>query len=437
MIESDIETRAYYLWLERQDATKNWLAAEKVERRPPLLVLLGAGASLDLGVPSTWQLTTNITLGLSAPTGYPDQTIAGTYAQALLEALAQTYVTPNFEHIAHGLEALSALRRSLDPTTVPEFRIVEAALTAGLHPTFRSNVDRTWLIAARAELYRRLHQSVSTADLAIATRPEWSTIQNFFRQLENAFDLYVVTTNYDSVVEQALGWGAKEQGYEQVAGEEAFRFIGQQSPPRLIHLHGSLHFGFRQATTDPNRFAFEDDHEDLYWFASQKDAFNTLLGRSGLNSMAGRDTQAGPMITGLQKPDKLLPEPYMSSFRHFQTLCSRIPRVLIAGYGFGDQHVNAVVSRLAKWHGGRRKIVIIDYCDESAWQPAHAWGRERNSLLRNASKLAGQVDPLDVLDWPDPWVSSGSQPGCLEAYFRGMLGTVSAHGARLLDFLRS
>lgn len=53
MTDECIRARAYSLWEERSDPVRNWLLAEREVNRPDLLVYLAAGASLDLGLPST------------------------------------------------------------------------------------------------------------------------------------------------------------------------------------------------------------------------------------------------------------------------------------------------------------------------------------------------------------------------------------------------
>ena len=70
--------------------------------------------------------------------------------------------------------------------------------------------------------------------------------------------------NYDDTVERSLG-GHFEDGYEQIdAGLYRFepRKLAWTSASRVMHLHGSVHYGFYPG--DPNRFRFEDKFEDLY-----------------------------------------------------------------------------------------------------------------------------------------------------------------------------
>lgn len=405
--------------------------------RKSLLLFLAAGSSVALGLPSTGDLTQAIVSRLSSPRGY-----CGNQSQqhfdALTTALKETFDTPNFEHYQHGLEALASLKRSWNECTEPPFRVIEAALTAGPHKTFPVPIDSLWLIQARTEFFRVLHQTLIEPDSRLTTQPNWQTFTKFLQMLDKEFDLYVVTTNYDTAVEQALGWGPSEQGFEPVSGASTLRYAGQATLPKLMHIHGSIHFGYRKAGEGLDRNIFEDDHEDLY-FHVDKTADANWPYRSGQTTQSGRDVPAGPIITGLQKPDKLLPEPYLSYYRQFLTLSVQVPHVMIVGYGFGDFHLNASFSRFSKWHGDQRRIVMIDHCDPNKWTPSSTWDYAGKRKYRIIARMAEQEDALNVPDYPDPWVPEkiAAGHGRFEAYFRGMIETIERHGDRIIDFLKS
>lgn len=410
------------------------------DKRSPLLLFLAAGASLDLGIPSTSSLTKVVEASLDCKNPLPQllhSDVVEQHLGALKESLVRTYGSPNFEHYQHGLESLSALSRSLRPSTAARYKVIEASLTSGLHNSFPPQIDATWLIWARQTLLEAIHGELSRACQAMTSNPQWHLVSDFLHVLNKEFDLYIVTTNYDDIVERVLGLAPGDQGFVDVEGESAQRFQGQERPPKLMHLHGSLCFGYRKSCADPNRFIYEDDHEDLYLHQDPKQAIGTWFGRSGQTSMAGRETQIGPLVTGLQKPDKLLAEPYMSYFRHFQALCSRTPRILIVGYGFGDQHLNAIISRYGKWHGANRRVAVIDYFEEEKWCPSDLWDERRKPMWRVVAQLAAERHPMDRAVWPDPWVSAGNPAGSVEVYFRGFAGTIDRYQERIIKFLKS
>jgi hypothetical protein len=413
--------------------------------KPRLLVFLGAGASVNLGIPSTGALTTAIFTALRSMTSsragmlWPPVLPSQPSEVDLLQGILNQAFPPgaNFEHALHAIEALVSLHRTWESHTAPRFRVVEGYLCGGPRGGMEPCFNSYWLIAARDELYRSLHAAIAQGDQAVQQQRAWPCLAGFLRRLNTDFELHVATTNYDTIVEQAIGLGATEQGFDPVSNESVSRFCRHLPPaPRLLHLHGSIQFGYRPGNTDPNRFVYEDEFEDLYWHQSAGAALSTWFGRSNQTSQAGRHTVVGPVITGLQKPDKLLAEPYLSYFRHFEDLVATIPRILLVGHGFGDVHINAALSRLTKWHGAQRRIVAVDYWPEDTWAPSSCWEHDKNEFFHHVARWSEQSDAMNVHTFPDPWQPSGPGAGCVRVYFRGFESTVQRHANAIVQFLQ-
>ena len=142
----------------------------------------------------------------------------------------------------------------------------------------------------------------------------------------------------------------------------------------------------------------------------------------------------GPLITGLQKTDKLLVEPYFSYFNRFLHLVATTPRLLVIGYGFGDSHINAILSRFTRWHGSARRVVAIDFFQE--WSISSAWGPERQEFREIITRWAGELSAMNVHECPDPWRPSGAGAGYLQVYCRGFQDAVERHGNNIIQFFR-
>ena len=106
---------------------------------------------------------------------------------------------------------------------------------------------------------------------------------------------------------------------------------------RILHLHGSILYGYIRTS---NLYAYDDDHEDLYRYDNFQDAKATWFGRSTNTAQSREQAIAGPIITGLRKTDKALCYPYNTYYSLFQDSIIENPRLLIAGYSFGDFHFN-------------------------------------------------------------------------------------------------
>jgi hypothetical protein len=86
-----------------------------------------------------------------------------------------------------------------------------------------------------------------------------------------------------------------------------------------MHLHGSVLFGPLERNQSVNSFGHEDSFDDLYYYPNPKDAAESRRGTRGAPiSQAGKGSIVGAIVTGLQKPDKVLfADPYSSYYRIF------------------------------------------------------------------------------------------------------------------------
>ena len=103
-----------------------------------LSIIVGAGGSVEVGVPSTDRLTKTISAAtqeseITLPSGQRSKQ----YLLELHNQLAKYYKSLNFEHLLHALEGVESLQRSWDPQTVDQYRIVESALCKEPRPEFK------------------------------------------------------------------------------------------------------------------------------------------------------------------------------------------------------------------------------------------------------------------------------------------------------------
>jgi hypothetical protein len=326
-----------------------------------LTVIVGAGASLPLGIPGTEAATQHLIRqeqqgrGKEIFADYPP--IFDELLKVLKEGSNGRAAAPTFEHLLHAIESV----HGFDHT-------VEAAVTNGL-------IDRVKVLArkpahmwlAEKLLCDWLCEVFEGASMQAKLAEKWSTYKDFWATLADRFALDICTFNYDTCIEQAMP--GIVQGFEAIPGEKAFRFDSKAfrncGEHRLMHLHGAVTFAGRGPGVDANRFVLEDHFNDRYWHPEPSDARIARGGGPGSNvSQAGRRTIIGPIITGLQKTDKVLSaEPYMTYYGTLADWLESCPRLLVVGYGFGDLYVNSLLERLPRWHDNRR-IACIDYGDD-------------------------------------------------------------------------
>jgi hypothetical protein len=402
-----------------------------------LTILVGSGASVGIGVPDTRTATE---LVVSDP---PDELTARSREQTwilrqTLGVLQQVYKTPpaNFEHLLHALEALVTLERSWRPDAKDAGRTIWSVLAGGprseLLPLFREG-------AAAFAVFRFLDQlhSVFEAPKPWDERPEnWAAYTKLWSRLSETFDLDVVTTNYDAMIERALP--AIRHGFVDIASESAQRFSLADfiaGDHRLAYVHGSIHFGYRREG-DPNRFIFEDDWHDLYRYDDPSEARNTWGIRSHPRAMSGEELVVGPLLSGFQKPDKVLAiDPFHTYYVEFANWIRSNPRLLVLGYGFGDRHINGVLSRLTKLHGANRKVAVVTWMPEQEWVLAKGGHNrlEESYAIARWSEEAGQLWRETMVSYEDTWTSKN---GRCRVHLNGLTNVAANQLEDLIAFLR-
>jgi hypothetical protein len=398
--------------------------------RSKLTVLVGAGGSVPLGVPSTATITELVKSALvnfkprrDEKAEYPE------LASRFMGAASRYYgKLLNFEHLLDLMESGQALAwgwaRPGGATTS------EACLTRA-RTRLKDVVEYYFLSHCVFELKKEVLRSVTTASSDVADHPAWPRYKAFWSQLASEFDLTIVTLNYDTLIEQALKLDGSHQGFAPVSGERTWRLhprtLHDPQKHRLLHLHGSIQFGGRGYGSEPNRFCYEDSFHDLYWHPTVESAQQTLWGKSSPRAGSGRTLEGGPIVTGLHKPDKLLHEPLASYYVAAANQLRTCPRLLVIGYGFGDPHINMLLSRMTRNHGDARRVACIDFVDMV--ERYGSYDQEELLLsLQRWGECRFEYDDRHT----HPWTSANARA---QFYYKGLLDAVERADG-LIAFLR-
>lgn len=428
--------------------------------KPKLLVFLGAGASIELGVPGTKQLTDavwRVLQGESNPPGTNpcDRTVRPFDSSQVLDfkCLLECFYGEklNFEHVFHALEALHGVLETRFSDYQGRCRVVESAFFECLHPVIRTlnfsssfpEIPWSWPGGFQDLVRWTVLGLVRDSCREIAAKPAFVYAQHLYQQLAERFDLIFVTTNYDDTVEQFMGFGPREQGFSRMEDGRAFYFDSYGSVPTLMHLHGSICFAYSNAGGHGCDSIHNQQFEDLSCYENPEAAFECTVSHSVGSSQSGRNTVIGPMITGMQKTDKIIAEPYMSYYRHFQNSLVEVPRVLIIGYGFGDSHINSVLSRIKAFHGDDRRIAVVDYWNKNNWIPLDtsvpADKIDKCDFIRpgfmNIARIWSEgVSILNNKDYQSSFSPEGPASNKLKVFCGGLLDVSQNHSGELIEF---
>ena len=345
-------------------------------KKPKLLVLLGAGSSLDQGLPSVGKLNEEVKTWADEWTrerkqqNFYDLLWENRYSYCSEQAEERRKVmewrtVPNYERILGDLHLLmnaAPEKPSVDP-------MLQWLDLAGLGVEHQNMSRRSLLIQLEDQLSMLLdklaqHFRVKSSEFEAGIqqghgKTAFDPYRQILSELSAEFDLGVYNLNHDTVALSALP--NSFVGFDRESG--AFLASEVLCRPEwgfLYHLHGSVHHCIQ-----------EGSH-----FREDRDFGPKTIWRDDLHAPEWKDvTDPEPkseykrvmrssLITGGWKLDQMLSEP-------FSTLFSCLPRhlheanaILIAGYGFGDPHIDHHLTNMIRTRAnaqGRPRILVLDH----------------------------------------------------------------------------
>ena len=250
----------------------------------PLTVLLGAGSTLNLGVtspdvtpigmPSTDDLTKLILEGrkkfpaalhrrpiLLGPDESQQISPSNKWIPVLPmihRALTSEFDCVDFELILHAVEQLEPIVASIeDRRRVDRYRAVLSAFVE-VNRKLDLLSDGFVLLAVRSLIIPQIYRIITNRINHWAQPP---ALHRFIRNLENQFRLGVFTLNYDDVVDGARnswfdGFASPVDQSPPANGFDArcFNNWREASEPLLVHLHGSVRFGYLKREFDTGKY---------------------------------------------------------------------------------------------------------------------------------------------------------------------------------------
>lgn len=333
------------------------------DRKRRAVVLLGAGASVEYGIPST--------VGFG---GLIDRFVAkdpfccskkGDRVYQSVKMLLTNYyrnaleVRPDrshqqaaklahFERIYHILHELAGFRAT--PGAASKFMPVMLAFLNHRRPYPEGALE-----AASSAMTRAIYTIVSRR----CERPRQSLapLSAFFKTLEMSYVPRVYTTNYDDFVWQATGHRYNTGFRSFAAGVSRFEpleFWDCWDSPGVFHLHGSVHMGF---PVPGQGMGFGD----LAWYDSRAEArTRSEWGGSEAERLDGTGLTRSAIITGLDKLGRLQPQPFATYYAGFQRDVIEADLIVVAGSGLADIHLNRAI-QFARARNRDLKLLYIDW----------------------------------------------------------------------------
>jgi hypothetical protein len=313
-----------------------------------VVVLLGAGASVELGVPDTNGLTEIIAKRVTSDEWVRSQ--GGDVAFRNIGNTLSTYLTTpgivNYEHIYHCAHELQHLQAPSNGA-VDEYRpllIPFVSKSSELNTLALQAVDRKILEVIFAEIMKACAEPQRPLD----------PFHAFLKKLAKRHVLRIYTTNHDDFPIQALD--GLYTGFDvNTARFDGDGFWQQWDEPAVFHLHGSIHMG----SADPR---LGNELGDFIWYTDRLDAYKRTKWSysSGRRRQDGGQTARFPLITGLDKLSVIQHRPFCYYYAGFAKDLMEADLIYVIGSGLGDLHINAWLHE-ARLRRPQPPLLLVDY----------------------------------------------------------------------------
>ncbi|CAJ6186289.1 Uncharacterised protein [Burkholderia pseudomallei] len=374
-------------------------------QKKKLLVVSGAGASLDFGMPSVNKIHEDF-LGWASMhyplARHPKRSLySELYRKACLYMKKHVppplQTMPTFEDILYLVYALASTWPAGAYTSGFGSVVQRRKLPDVLQYRAVKSVDENVLSTFAAQLVDTLLNDIRTRCIKEeASNKLFIDFQGFFDALQSQFEVSVATTNYDNLAVRALP--AHETGFD-LQGDGSFsprRIFKRPTWECILHLHGSVHFAMH-----PGMHGLHT----VYWQKKLSAGINqTAFGRNGQYTKEGIVFPTSTIIAGYGKTGQIQLQPFRTMYSELDRLVAEADAVLFLGYGFGDAHVN---NAFAGFHDHRgRSVVVVDYATDTV-------SRLGSGLPESSRAIeeAAQIFSIDArsMKWAgDPEITTGT-----------------------------
>lgn len=296
-------------------------------------------------------------------------------------------IRPNFERVLGEMTALASWL-SPPPFGNPLIEAIEGGDPISALQWLRSPSDefaaRKLILSRQAFLLEKLASHMRGLSAEFEARPcAISDYTEFFGQLRDRFDLGIYNLNYDTVARNA--WPDAYCGFDRHGNFDPSGVAQRRKWGFIYHLHGSVHHSIANRT---RRIEWKDD------LGSE---FTDRLETAPDMALDFRPAPLTTLIAGSFKLDQLLAEPFQTFYSSLIRHAQDADAFLIAGYGFGDPHVNKALRNGFDRadNAPRPKAVVLEKTPHERLQTASRqshdyWAYQLGHTLNTAFRITGE-----------------------------------------------
>lgn len=366
-----------------------------------LLVLAGAGASVDFGMPSVSAVGELLSraaspyFSLSANPGANLYDFIKDELSAYWSRTSPLIPPVNYEDVLYVITILeSYYPAGLYTGPLGAFMGIRQFPDVNYFDNRHRRVD--------ADIFRHLaSELVDRILLEFRTRckgsiPNIGDLRCFFSVLTAEFDVAVVTTNYDNLIYQALE--PIETGFDQAGMFDPGRVLGRSTWPCILHLHGSVHFDMDTVGNNLHAIKWQADLNAQFQPNSSSRSSNMASG--------GNKFPTSAIVVGGNKTDQILRLPFRTYYSEMDRLIHESDALLCCGFSFADNHIK---DAFGSYRDGRdRPVVVVDCAangqmlagssfgpsDTAAQRMINMSGIMPNQMVALGYRIPGTVDKL-------------------------------------------
>ncbi len=365
-----------------------------------LLIIIGAGASIDFGMPTVTEIDKLFNSWASRHLPLADNERENLYTwvkDKVIKRLEEKstngyYQKPNFEQTLFTIQNITSISEDhswgenhpinafIDFKTFPE-------ILSHRNRKIADGMDFQYLIGYLIDDLLRYFRN-KCSKLKENKSQQILKLKHLFDTLKEDYELGFINLNYDNVILSTLP--DLSTGFNKKTGRFDTSEFYNNKWNFCYHLHGSVHFDTRELN--------EIDHHHIFWQDDLSKKFSPGAGqRRTNNSSSGILHLNSNIITGLDKPNQLLKTPFKQYFSKLDQLANEADSYLFIGYGFGDKHLNSSFPIHRYDNNKIRKAVIIDWAsDETDGQfyRSDNWANGLTETLRCNAILGNGIDGI-------------------------------------------
>lgn len=353
-----------------------------------LLVVAGAGASVEFGMPSVRALGILLEDEAQKSFSLADDGRSNLYSYVIDEVTnyyskignCSPENISNFEEVMHIISCMGMFY-SRGVLTSPlgaivKLKKIQDVIMYGRRQVVNENVWRElggFLSDAILDEFR-----VRCSNIEQHKKDALGIHKRFFTHLRDVFDVFdvsVVTLNYDNLIYRSLE--NLISGFDSSGEFNEGLIFNRKEWACILHLHGSVHFKMTSTQGDLHNICWENDIPNI----SQSEARSTgpILSNDGLvfpNSV---------IIAGHSKSRQLMRRPFRTYYSELDRLVYTSDALLCLGYGFGDMHLNLALGTYRDYR--QRPVTVVDWAEDTQMSASVAGSDGSNLTISRALQL--------------------------------------------------